>query len=51
MNCRMGGYRERFTVGTEVKVVASRMHALVASAMDQFATLIAASAMDRMMRK
>jgi hypothetical protein len=42
--------RERFTVGTEVKLIASRMHALVANAEDGFATFITVSAMDRLGR-
>jgi hypothetical protein len=39
--------RERFTVGTEVKVVARRMHALVANARYRVTTLIAGNIMDR----
>jgi hypothetical protein len=47
MTCRMDRNRMRFTVGTEVEVVAGRVHALVANATYQFSTLIAVSAMER----
>jgi hypothetical protein len=46
MTCRMDRNWMSFTVGTEVEVVASRVHALVANAPYHFPTLIAVSAMD-----